>query len=545
MITKKRFNRHLNDILWLILVAAAAMATGGIARAQSSVQFYLAQFAGTTNDTTINIVAKNNPIIYNGQFYWWPANGTNLSTTNGFAAVKLIPGQYNVSLAGVPQSWTLTVTNSVTPLNAAGLTTSTLIYSGINSVAGNVVTSDNHGNYGINADTNGAAQAATNALGTAAFSAASAYDAAGAGSTAAYLATNSLGSAAFQPSTQFLPASNAVANVSAPTTSLSGAWLLVDQLNGNDSTGVTNNYALPVSNLETAVWMIQSNAYGGGAIITVPGQTVNLDTIQNSMVVSNNCFVNLMADGTTFYSTNQNLVVWTFNTNSTYIEHDAVWNVGFPAQAGNAYLYHSAGASGPIDFEIYGGTSYDWEDGWFTFTMGNGGAHAAPTDAAKFPRFALMNHTCIGTWDLAFIGAGPKTQTNLLCQYIGDTFDIYNNVNEGPGNTIHGVSTGGFSLFKDCVFNLTNAVANFGAVCAVLPAHFALVNCTFNVANPGGNGGATNIVFSANTRQYYFPELYNCACGTNCWITGDGTGTMSYLNIRTKDGLITQHQVWP
>jgi len=544
---KLLFKCQLNAIVIALLVALTQSVRVFVpsCEAQSTVDFYVTQFTGNTNDTTINIAAKNNPIIYHGQFYWWPQNGTNFATTNGFLAVTLIPGGYNVSLGDVPQSWTITVTNSATPLNAAALTTSTLIYSGINSLSGSVVTSDNHGNYSISADTSGASQAATNGLGSAAFTSAAAYDAAGTGAAAAYQSTNSLGSAAFQASTQFQSASSAVANVIATSAPLSGAWLLVDQVNGNDATGVTNSYLLPVSNLETAVWMIQSNGYGGGTIITVPGQTVNLDTIQNSMVVSNNCFVNLLADGTTFYSTNQNLVVWTFNTNSAYAEHDAVWNVGFPAQAGNAYLYHTAGSSGPIDFEIYGGTSYNWEDGWFTFTMGNGFAHSAPTDASKFPRFTLMNHTCIGTWDLAFIGAGSKTQTNLLCQYIGDTFDIYNNTNAGPGNIMHGVSTGGFSIFKDCAFNLTNAVANFGAVCAILPAHFALVNCTFNVANPGGNGGATNIVFGVTTRQYYFPELYNCACGTNCWITGDGTGTSSYLSIRTKDGLITQHQVWP
>jgi len=118
------------------------------------VQFYLANFTTATNDTTITVKSLNNPVIYNGAFYWQPPNGTNLSATNGFAQVTLIPGQYSVSFAGVPQSWTITVTNSATPLNAAGLTTSTLIYNGINSISGNVVSSDGHGNYLVNADTN-------------------------------------------------------------------------------------------------------------------------------------------------------------------------------------------------------------------------------------------------------------------------------------------------------------------------------------------------------------------------------------------------------
>ena len=116
-------------------------------------QFCLTQFTGSTNDTVINISARINPIIYNGQFYWMPANGTNISTTNGFGQVTLVPSQYNVSFANNPQSWTITVTNSATALNDAGLTTSTLIYSGINSLTGNVVTNDHHGNYSINLGT--------------------------------------------------------------------------------------------------------------------------------------------------------------------------------------------------------------------------------------------------------------------------------------------------------------------------------------------------------------------------------------------------------
>ena len=123
-------------------------------RGQSTVNFYLTQFTGTTNDTTITIKAQNNPVIYNGQFYWWPANGTNIATTNGFATILLAPSKYNVSLAGVAQSWTITVTNSATALNAAGLTTSTVIYNGINSINGNAVTNDGHGNYTVTGGTN-------------------------------------------------------------------------------------------------------------------------------------------------------------------------------------------------------------------------------------------------------------------------------------------------------------------------------------------------------------------------------------------------------
>ncbi|HWY30083.1 MAG TPA: SGNH/GDSL hydrolase family protein [Candidatus Acidoferrum sp.] len=133
-----------------ILILLAFVASCEISGAQSVVQFFLTQFTGATNDTTITVKSLNNPIIYNGVFYWQPPNGTNLNTTNGFAQITLIPGQYNVSFASIPQSWTITVTNSVAPLNAAGLTISTLIYSGINSLTGSGVTTDAHGNYSIN-----------------------------------------------------------------------------------------------------------------------------------------------------------------------------------------------------------------------------------------------------------------------------------------------------------------------------------------------------------------------------------------------------------
>ncbi len=123
--------------------------------AQSVINFYLSQFTGITNDTTITLQSRNNPVIYNGQFYWWPPYGTNLVTTNGFATITLVPGQYTMSLAGIPQNWVLSVTNSATPLNAATLTTGTMIYNGINSLTGPAVTNDGHGNYYVNVLTNG------------------------------------------------------------------------------------------------------------------------------------------------------------------------------------------------------------------------------------------------------------------------------------------------------------------------------------------------------------------------------------------------------
>jgi hypothetical protein len=125
--------------------------------AQSVVDFYLTQFTGNTNDTTLNIQAQNNPIIYHGQFYWWPQYGSNILTTNGLATITLVPGRYTVSIAAVSTAWNITVTNSATPLNAAYLSTQITIYNGINSLAGAGVTTDGHGNYtviGIGSATN-------------------------------------------------------------------------------------------------------------------------------------------------------------------------------------------------------------------------------------------------------------------------------------------------------------------------------------------------------------------------------------------------------
>jgi hypothetical protein len=124
---------------------------------QSTVDFYLTQFTGTTNDTTINVQAKNNPIIYNGVYYWWPQYGSNILTTNGLATITLVPGHYTVSIAAVSMAWNITVTNSATPLNAAYLSSNVTIYNGINSLSGAGVTNDGHGNYtltGIGSATN-------------------------------------------------------------------------------------------------------------------------------------------------------------------------------------------------------------------------------------------------------------------------------------------------------------------------------------------------------------------------------------------------------
>src|SRR5271163_3958211 len=86
----------------IILTLSLFILSKSLCLGQSTVQFYLTQFTGSTNDTTITVKSRNNPVIYNGQFYWQPPNGTNVNTTNGFASVNLIPGPYTVSFAGIP-----------------------------------------------------------------------------------------------------------------------------------------------------------------------------------------------------------------------------------------------------------------------------------------------------------------------------------------------------------------------------------------------------------------------------------------------------------
>jgi lysophospholipase L1-like esterase len=206
--------------------------------AQSTVQFYVTQFTGITNDTVINLTARNNPVLYHGQFYWWPQSGTNLATTNGFAAITLIPGQYNVSLAGVPQSWTLTVTNSATPLNAASLTTATLIYNGINSLTGPTVTNDGHGNYTVTPGAPplvaGANVLITNAAGTNLVSVpAGTFDAFGAASAA----TGALGSAAFSSASTYVSNGQSSVNL--------GTLRVTNLVNDSTITAIMETNALP------------------------------------------------------------------------------------------------------------------------------------------------------------------------------------------------------------------------------------------------------------------------------------------------------------
>ncbi len=87
--------------------------------AQTSVLFPLAQMTGTTNDTTITVRPVINPIKFHSQIYWLPTAGIQLATKNGSATTNLIPNDYNVTIAGVPGSWKISVSDTNVTLNAA------------------------------------------------------------------------------------------------------------------------------------------------------------------------------------------------------------------------------------------------------------------------------------------------------------------------------------------------------------------------------------------------------------------------------------------
>jgi hypothetical protein len=94
---------------------------------------------GTTNDTTINVKAVNNPIVWQGRVYRLPVNGTNFTTTNGVGTIALVPGKYIGAYAGIPQSFQFNVTNTSTTLNLVDLIESghgTVFYSGVETIEG-------------------------------------------------------------------------------------------------------------------------------------------------------------------------------------------------------------------------------------------------------------------------------------------------------------------------------------------------------------------------------------------------------------------------
>jgi len=125
----------------LILVPSSAWCT--------VVQFNVLDMTGATNDVTIKIKPVNNPVIWNGGMYWQPANGTNVTTTNGFGQINLIPGNYTAFILGQAQSWQLNVTNSASALPSTALTRNLTFYSGVQSLIGSGVTQVSPGVYSI------------------------------------------------------------------------------------------------------------------------------------------------------------------------------------------------------------------------------------------------------------------------------------------------------------------------------------------------------------------------------------------------------------
>lgn len=89
--------------------------------AQTAVWFPLTQMTGTTNDTTITVKAVNNPVKWNHTISWFPSAGIQLRTTNGSATTNLIPNDYNITIAGIPGSWKISVNDTNVTLNAADI----------------------------------------------------------------------------------------------------------------------------------------------------------------------------------------------------------------------------------------------------------------------------------------------------------------------------------------------------------------------------------------------------------------------------------------
>lgn len=114
-------------VIWVMAAAQAA--------AQTPLYFNVVQMTGATNDRVLNIRAVNNPNIWNGNLYWLPDGGTNIQSTNAIATVSLTPGPYVVSIVGLPLSWTMQVTNSLSQINALTLPNSLTYYSGVQTIS--------------------------------------------------------------------------------------------------------------------------------------------------------------------------------------------------------------------------------------------------------------------------------------------------------------------------------------------------------------------------------------------------------------------------
>jgi hypothetical protein len=109
------FQQKVLSAFLILLCASAPLRLIG----QTAVLFPLAQMTGTTNDTTITVRPVNNPVNFNNQVYWLPPAGIQLKTVNGSTTTNLIPNDYTVTIAGVPGSWRISVSDTNVTLNAA------------------------------------------------------------------------------------------------------------------------------------------------------------------------------------------------------------------------------------------------------------------------------------------------------------------------------------------------------------------------------------------------------------------------------------------
>jgi hypothetical protein len=110
---------HLPSSIFHVLALISALGVPRSAFSQTSVLFPLAQMTGTTNDTILTVRPVNNPVKFHSAVYWLPTAGIQLATKNGSATTNLIPNDYNVTIAGVPGSWKISVSDTNVTLNAA------------------------------------------------------------------------------------------------------------------------------------------------------------------------------------------------------------------------------------------------------------------------------------------------------------------------------------------------------------------------------------------------------------------------------------------
>jgi hypothetical protein len=129
-------HKPLSTVLSLLTLCSALAVPRSALSQLPAIYFTNLDMAGNAADTTINIKARNNPVSWRGTAYRLPLNGTNITTTNGVGVIHLVPGDYIAAYAGIPQSWSIHVTNSATDLNALDLTTDLTRYSGVETLTG-------------------------------------------------------------------------------------------------------------------------------------------------------------------------------------------------------------------------------------------------------------------------------------------------------------------------------------------------------------------------------------------------------------------------